>query len=390
MSDTQETVDATKPSRLGWRAERRPPPGFAHVLGAAAGAWVVVAIVAFIVASTDQDPTAPGVVFSAGLTIVALAAGFVVPGPIRAACVTAIVLSVPLIWIFAVLADGPTRGNLRLVYILTALSYLVVYLMGWTKGRAILLAGALLFLATWITFEVATDSAGFIPIQGQIDNSQLSGNLPNTSLNGQASDTSTTTAVVTGVIGLVYLAVGAALDRRKLRGAATPFIAIGAFEAIIGAIALGTNESVLLAAFLTICGRRRRRAGRRPGRPAARRPRGSACSPCSPGFVAIIVDIAPDSEWSIGGIALGFALVLGCIAWFLAPVLGEPDDGNDTPVPPPTPRPASDADTAESGDTPRSTPDSCRPNRSRRRSARRRNGRRRMASPRTEIWNTGS
>ena len=62
---------ARRRPRLGWRAERRPPPGFAHVLGAAAGAWVVVAIVAFIVEVSSDDPTAPGVAFSAGLAIVA-------------------------------------------------------------------------------------------------------------------------------------------------------------------------------------------------------------------------------------------------------------------------------------------------------------------------------
>ena len=55
MSDTPEGGVATPP-RLGWRAERRPPPGFAHVLGAAAGAFVVVAIVAFIVEVTSDDP----------------------------------------------------------------------------------------------------------------------------------------------------------------------------------------------------------------------------------------------------------------------------------------------------------------------------------------------
>ena len=108
MGEVTETVGMPKASRLGWRAERRPPPGFAHVLGAAAGVWVVVAIFAFIVEVSSDDPTAPGVAFTAGLTIVALAAGFVVPGPIRSTCVTVIVLSVPLVWYFAVIHNGLT------------------------------------------------------------------------------------------------------------------------------------------------------------------------------------------------------------------------------------------------------------------------------------------
>ena len=49
------------------------------------------------------------------------------------------------------------------------------------------------------------------------------------------------------------------------------------------------------------------------------------------GCVAVIADIAPSSAAGVGGIAFGFALVLGALAWWLAPVLGEPDDGDDRP-----------------------------------------------------------
>ena len=56
------------------------------------------------------------------------------------------------------------------------------------------------------------------------------------------------------------------------------------------------------------------------------------------GLVAVLVDIAPDRAWEVGMIALGFAVALGLIAWWLAPVLGEPDDGDDRPSDPaPTP-----------------------------------------------------
>ena len=47
------------------------------------------------------------------------------------------------------------------------------------------------------------------------------------------------------------------------------------------------------------------------------------------GSVAILVDIAPGSAADDGGIALGFALVLGRDRMVLAPALGEPDDGDD-------------------------------------------------------------
>src|SRR4249919_257112 len=106
MNDITDAVAVTKPPRLGWRAERRPPPGFAHVLGAAAGVWLVVAVFAFIVEIDSNDPTAPGVLLTLGLVAAALVAGHLVSGPIRSACVAAIVLSVPLVWIFAFFGGG--------------------------------------------------------------------------------------------------------------------------------------------------------------------------------------------------------------------------------------------------------------------------------------------
>jgi hypothetical protein len=45
-------------------------------------------------------------------------------------------------------------------------------------------------------------------------------------------------------------------------------------------------------------------------------------------MVAIIADIAPGSAAGVGGIAAAFTVVLGALAWRLAPVLGEPDDGH--------------------------------------------------------------
>ncbi len=59
------------------------------------------------------------------------------------------------------------------------------------------------------------------------------------------------------------------------------------------------------------------------------------------GLVAVLVDVAPSSAAGVGGIAFGFALALGAVAWWLAPVLGEPDDGN-VPMPPPTAPPGGD------------------------------------------------
>ncbi len=87
MNDVSgETAPRT---RLGWRAERRPAPGFAHVLGAGAGAFVVFAVVAFVAeAAGSDDPTGPGVVLDLLLAVVAFVVGFRATGPLRAAATT--------------------------------------------------------------------------------------------------------------------------------------------------------------------------------------------------------------------------------------------------------------------------------------------------------------
>ncbi len=335
-------VVAVGVSRLGWRAQRRPRPGFAHVLGAAAGAFAVVAVVSFVVEVSSDDPTLPGVAFDAALVIAALALGFFVPGPIRSACVTALVLAIPLVWLFALLGDGNGgRGDVRAIYLLTLACYLALYLVGWTKGRAIFLAGALLLFASWLTFEVAgSNSNSFVPFQSVFTNGSSNSGIgtPTNSLSlSNGDDTTDSTAAVALVIGILFLGAGAVLDRRKLEGAATPFIAVGALEAIVGAVVLGGNESLLMGGLLAVA------AGAIVGIIGARGDRRRATTwigvlTVFGGLVAVIVDIAPDSAWGVGAIALGFAVALSLIAWWLAPVLGEPDDGDARPTDPtPTP-----------------------------------------------------
>jgi hypothetical protein len=322
-------------SRLGWRVERRPRPGFAHVLGAAAGTFTVVGVLAFVVEATGDDPTAPGVALDLVLVAVALLLGLRAPGPIRSACVTAIVLAVPAVWFFAFFGGGSAgSAELRGVYLLSIASYLLLYLLGWTKGRAVLLAGVLVFFASWVAFEVGGNDSAAIPFQSQIESNSGSTNfgLSESSPLSTGNDTTDSSAAAALIVGLVFLGAGAALDRRGYAGAATPFVAVGALETLAGAIVLGGNDSLLLGGLLAIA------SGAVVGLVGGHGDRRRATTwigviAVFGGCVAVIVDIAPSSAAAVGGIAFGFALALGSVAWWLAPVLGEPDDGDDRPRP---------------------------------------------------------
>jgi hypothetical protein len=250
-----------------------------------------------------------------------------------------LVLAVPLLWLFAFFGGGSIgRGDLRGVYLLTLACYVVLYLFTWTKSRAVFLAGALLVFASWASFEVSDNSSSVVPFQSRISVSNESSAFTN------QSDDTDAEATMALVLGLVFLGVGTALDRRRYAGAATPFVAVGAIETLAGAIVLGGNDSVLLGGLMAIG------AGAVVGLVGGHGDRRRATTwigviAVFGGCVAVIADIAPSSAAAVGGIAFGFALVLGSIAWWLAPVLGEPDDGDDR-VPPPTAPPGGSAEGA--------------------------------------------
>jgi hypothetical protein len=186
----------------------------------------------------------------------------------------------------------------------------------------VFLVGTLVVVTSWIAFEIASNGGGIVPFQDQLSSSSNS----SVTLGGTGGST-TAAAVVTLLLGLVYLAAGASLDRKHLVGAATPFIGVGAYETVAGAASLGGQESAWIAGLLVIA------AGAVVGLVAARGENRRASTwfgaiAVFGGMVAVIADIAPNSAAGVGGIATAFAVVLGVIAWRLAPVLGEPDDGN--------------------------------------------------------------
>ncbi len=237
--------------RLGWRAERRPEPGFAHALGAGAAAFAVFAVFALVIEVTSQDATAPGVGFYLLLSVAAILGGAQMAGPVRAAATTALVFSVPLIWIFAFVGDGTSGDDtLRWIYLLVSASYLALYLVSWTKGHAIFLGLALLLLASWITTEVGGLEGSSVPFQTQISPS-ASSPFESSGFETQ-NDNTTETSTTSLVIGLLYLGAAAALDRKKLAGVATPFVLAGTLSTLSGALVLGARESLFWGGFSAV------------------------------------------------------------------------------------------------------------------------------------------
>lgn len=249
--------------QLGWRTRVRPPVALAHVIAAGAGVFAVVATVALAIHITSTDATAPGILLDLALAVVAFVAGVWLPGPVRSAAVVALLLTTPLIWFFAFYGDGQGGvGSLRWLYLLSILVYLVLFAVQWTRGRAVLLAGILFLLASWIQFEVSSTGGTVVPFQSQVQFNPFSTHV-NSSSGGFLGVGGDDTATVALAFGAGYLAVGAVLNRRRFWGIATPFLVIGALEGLAGAAVLGTNErsavlgglvAALIGVFLLVAG----------------------------------------------------------------------------------------------------------------------------------------
>lgn len=318
--------------RLGWRVSRRPLAPLGYVLGAAAGAFAVVATVALAVEVTSDDPTGPGVVLNLALFALAFAAGAKLPGPIRSAAVTALVLTTPLIWSFAFLGGGNAgSGGIRGIYLLSVATYFVLYMFGWTRGRAVLLGLALLFLSGWILFEVGGNSSTIVPFQDQIQSqtsSPFGDDDPYDGPSDESDDGTTTTGVVALLLGLGGLGVAVALDRRERLGASTPFLVVGAIYALTGAVIVGSNEDPTVAGVLvTLAGVAIGGVGNLGGTPR----RGSiwiGVLAVVGGVATIIIDLTSDSVLGFAGLAALSAIVIGAIA-----VATGAHEGNDEEEP---------------------------------------------------------
>jgi hypothetical protein len=334
----QPATADTSPSfaeRLGWRAERRPEPGFAHTLGAGAAALAVFAVFALVIEVTSDDATAPGVGFYLVLGAAAFLLGARMSGPVRSAAVTAIVFSGPLIWIFAFVGDGEgSSGSLRGIYLLTIATYAILYFLSWTKGRAIFLGLALLVLWAWVTAEVQGLDNAQVPFQSSIE--QSSGTTFNSNddfSTFEDDDKTTETSIASLVVGLAYLGAALSLDKKKLAGAATPFIVVGSIATLAGAIAWGGNESLLAGSLAAIA------SGSAVGYVGGQGPDRRFSTWFGVlfvvfGFIGLAVKIVSGDDGEGGsaiayaGVFAAFAVALAAGAWYAAPRLKEHVDGD--------------------------------------------------------------
>lgn len=245
-------------SAFSWRVDQRPDVRFGHAAGGVAGILLAAAVVGFVVEVTDDDPTLPGVFFNLALIAAALFAGTRVRGPARSAGVAAIAIAVPLVWLFAIVGggSGPERGDFRLIMLLTIACYAVLYVIGWTRGRAVFLGLAVLVAAGWLVFEVADQATPFgFDVAAQVQRHGLDD--PGRALGGVGRDDSTTQTALTEIlIAAVLLGGATALDRRGRAGAATPLLLVGSLYAIGGSMTLGIDVDNGYAAgvFIAIAG----------------------------------------------------------------------------------------------------------------------------------------
>lgn len=259
MNTPSALTGANLRERFGWRADRRPEPGFGHVLGAGAGAFLVFATMSLVVEiAGDDSATLPGILFSLALMVAAAILGAHAVGPIRSACVTVFVLTTPALWFFVFSGSNEhaSRGDDRAIYLLSIAVYAVLFLLLWSRGRGVLLAVLLIAFTAWVLFEVGGSNGGSVPFSDQVSSSSSSssnfsfesgssGSDGSTFVEEDQGNTNTATEAVALSLGLIYLVAAWRLDRQNLRGLATPLIAVGAIAGIAGAIALGAEDSVL-------------------------------------------------------------------------------------------------------------------------------------------------
>ena len=315
--------------RLGAWATRRAEPRLWISL---AGAGCALAVVGVVIISGDAQVGEDG--FSDGtrlpgiiMCLVVAVAGYVLlhwfaESPAATAGVTAIALAVPPFFYFLTFdADSAPPWSAEGILALSALVWLVSYLVGPAQGRP-LLVGAGLVAAVLLAFQLVEEpfSAGFdetfFDEAPFAPDEPLPGDEPFPGDEGVSSESgepdATTLGIISLVFGVAYLVCARLLDRRGFAGTATPFV-VASLAAIAAGIALlGDDlEAAGAGAAAVVAGLVVAWFGARSGR------RGSTvigAAGVALGIVLIIADAMEESSPTRIGIALlivGAAVALG-------------------------------------------------------------------------------
>jgi hypothetical protein len=286
----------------------------------------------------DNGSTMPGALFCILLVAAAIAVMLRTPGPVRSGCVGALALGVPGLWFFATTIES-SSGSLTAFQLLSFASFLALFLVPPTRGRAVFLGLALLLVWSFVTNEVAgTNEIANI-------NFESSTSFESESLGGDdfeddfgttdEEEYETSAGIVSLLFGAGYLAAAWALDRRRLVGLGTPFVAIGIVAAATGAIIVGVDAGAIGGGLLAVA------VGIGVGFVGARGNdrRASVWLGALTAVVGVTVVIADifdidDSASAFAALAMlvGAGIVVG--AAFLSRLLDEPDDEQpDRPLP---------------------------------------------------------
>jgi hypothetical protein len=310
-------------ARLGAWAGRRAEPRLWISL---AGAGCAIAVTGVVIISGDAQVSEEG--FSDGsrlpgiiLCLVVAAGGYALlrwfaETPAATAGVTAIALAVPPFFYFLTFdADGTPPWSAEGILALSALVWLVSYVMGPARGRPLLL-GAGLVAVVLLAFQFVEEpfSAGFE--ETTVDESPFATADPFTGddeFAGQDDEPDPTTlGIISLVFGAAYLVAARLLDRRGFAGTATPFVAASLAAIPAGIAFLGEDlEAAGAGAAAIVAGLLVAWLGARSGRRASTV---IGAGGVALGIVLIIADAMQESSPTSIGIALlvaGGAVALG-------------------------------------------------------------------------------
>jgi len=344
------------PAPAGWRGPR-PRPALPYAFGAWAGAFIVLAVLG--AANEIADGIGPII----GGSIVLVLAGLLVTamgvrGPVESAAGTVLAVAVAVLTVLAIVGDEhpPSTSDIKIVLAILTVGYVVLSLIGPVRGRGLFLGLGLLTLVGLVAVLVSDDN-----VLGGTTRTPF-GRIPTA---GSAVDTTVTIAIA--IVGVAYLIACIALDRSGHSGAGTPFVLVGLFAAIGGAVALGadlgdgdafvTGLATVLAGVAVgiVGGIADRRASTWIGALTA-----------AIGLLVIVGDLAGDNQWATVGLSAGAAVLLLGAATLLpggrprpgprgtvaAPVVPGVGSGPEAATPPAPPGPPASVDAPAPTDAP--------------------------------------